>query len=112
MRAFLFTTFLATTASALLQTVQVAGSGTLTFTPDTLTAPVGSQVQFSFYPRNHSVVSSAYGSPCQPDGRIFSGYEAVGMGPGVSSREKEARERCGVLMMNGMLAAGVYGYDQ
>lgn len=85
MRAALLASFFASTATALLQTVQVAGSGTLTFTPDTLNAPVGSQVQFTFYPRNHSIVSGPYASPCQPDGRIFSGYEANGVGPGVSS---------------------------
>lgn len=65
------------------QIVQVGANG-LVFTPDTITAPIGSQVQFNFYPRNHSVVSSVFGNPCQPDGRIFSGYMPVSAGVGVS----------------------------
>lgn len=47
------------------QTVQIVavGENGFAFTPDSLTAPVGSQVEFQFYPRNHSVVSGNYNTP-------------------------------------------------
>ncbi|TKA73523.1 hypothetical protein B0A55_05319 [Friedmanniomyces simplex] len=70
-----------TTLAQTTQTIAVGENG-LVFTPDSLTAPVGSQVEFQFYPRNHSVVSSAFGNPCQPDGKVFSGYMAVSSGTG------------------------------
>ncbi|KAK3630079.1 hypothetical protein LTR56_002634 [Elasticomyces elasticus] len=68
-------------SSQLTQVVAVGENG-LVFTPSTITAPVGSQVEFQFYPRNHSVVSSAFDNPCQPDGKLFSGYMPVSAGTG------------------------------
>ncbi|KAK4954580.1 hypothetical protein LTR10_008013 [Elasticomyces elasticus] len=66
------------------QTTQVVAVGEdgLVFTPSSITAPVGSQVEYQFYPRNHSVVSSAFDNPCQPDGKLFSGYMPVSAGTG------------------------------
>lgn len=66
-----------------VQTVAVGETG-LTFNPSTIYAPVGSQVVFEFYPKNHSVVSGAFDNPCQPDGKMFSGFMAVANGTGVS----------------------------
>ncbi|KAK6433156.1 hypothetical protein LTR95_010668 [Oleoguttula sp. CCFEE 5521] len=61
-------------------TVQAGGNGELNFAPSSLVAPTGSQVQFVWYPRNHSLASSTYDNVCQPDGRIFSGYFPVNAG--------------------------------
>ena len=93
-------------SSPVVQTVEVAGTGSLAFVPDTLTAPVGSQVRFTFYPRNHSVTSGAFGDACKPDGRIFSGYQAVGVGLGVSLPLDLARGR-GESVLLGRLAMPV-----
>ncbi|KAF2237580.1 Cupredoxin [Viridothelium virens] len=65
-----------------IQTVAV-GQNNFTFTPDTIFAPVGSVVQFQFYPRNHSVVQGDFDDPCQPKASgngFYSGYQVVGSG--------------------------------
>ena len=51
----------------------VAGLGGLRFEPDNVVAEVGDIVQFEFLPRNHAVVQSSFGEPCQPlaDGSGF-----------------------------------------
>lgn len=41
-------------------------NGSLTFSPETITAAVGDLVQFHFYPRNHSLAQSTFDNPCQP----------------------------------------------
>lgn len=87
MQNSLLAALLATLPSALCQMVQIVAAGAngqLSFSPSTLSAPVGSQVEFQFYPHNHSVASSTFGNPCQPDGRYFSGYMPVTNGTGVS----------------------------
>lgn len=87
MHRFAFIGLLSALPRVLCQIVQIiaAGEDGLVFTPNTLTAPVGSQVEFQFYPRNHSVASSTFDNPCQPDGKIFSGYMPVSNGTGVSA---------------------------
>ncbi|EHK97823.1 hypothetical protein M7I_6406 [Glarea lozoyensis 74030] len=40
-------------------------------------AAVGDMVQFQFTPKNHSVVTSAFDTPCSPKGDMFSGYMPV-----------------------------------
>ncbi|KAI9686687.1 MAG: hypothetical protein M1820_010574 [Bogoriella megaspora] len=62
-------------------TVAVGQNG-LTFTPSSFKAPVGSIVQFQFYPRNHSVVQGSFDNPCQPSGpdAFYSGYQIVASG--------------------------------
>jgi plastocyanin len=42
------------------------GSNGLVFTPNTITAPVGDQVEFHFFPPEHSVAQSTFSSPCAP----------------------------------------------
>ncbi|CAI6304278.1 unnamed protein product [Periconia digitata] len=60
-----------------LQTVAVGQNG-LKFTPDTITAKVGEQIVFEFFPKNHAVVQANFDSPCKPkDGGIFSGFVPV-----------------------------------
>ena len=51
----------------------VAGRGGLKFDPDNIVAEIGDVVEFHFTPRNHSVVESSFGQPCQPkDASSFS----------------------------------------
>lgn len=58
--------------------VRVGGAnGSLTFSPDDLKANVGDMVQFQFSPKNHSVVTSAFDTPCSPNQNMFSGYMPV-----------------------------------
>ncbi|OQO00412.1 hypothetical protein B0A48_13761 [Cryoendolithus antarcticus] len=85
--SFLFTLVSLLASLGLAQqtfTVQAGGNGELNFAPSSLVAPIGSQVQFVWYPRNHSLASSSYDNACQPDGRIFSGYFSVNSGASVS----------------------------
>lgn len=74
------------TIAQLVQTVAVGRDGLL-FTPSSISAPPGSQIEFQYYSHNHSVVSSSYDNPCQPDGRLFSGYMPVSSGMGVRRQQ-------------------------
>jgi len=60
----------------------VAGRGGLRFDPDNIVAEVGEVVEFHFTPRNHSVVESSFGNPCQPKdaASFFSGFFPVAEG--------------------------------
>lgn len=59
------------------------GNNTLVFAPDNLKAAVGDMIQFQFRAGNHSIVQSAFDSPCVPisstsnNTGIFSGYQPV-----------------------------------
>ncbi|CZR66884.1 uncharacterized protein PAC_16785 [Phialocephala subalpina] len=58
---------IAAAASASAETIQVAvGQSGLTFSPNDITAAVGDSVEFSFFPKNHSVTQSSFAKPCQP----------------------------------------------
>ena len=61
------------------------GEGGLIFTPNSMTANVGDQVQFNFYPQNHSVAQSNFANPCVPlnNNAIFSGFFPVANGTSV-----------------------------
>ena len=60
-------------ASTAVYVVKVSNKGgDLTFEPNNMTAPVGSMVQFQFYPKNHSVVQAAFSNPCEPINKIMS----------------------------------------
>lgn len=73
--------------SVSVQAVQVASNnGSLTFSPDRITAPEGSMVQFQFMGGNHTVTQSTFDQPCvplnvanpaAPTAGIFSGYVPV-----------------------------------
>lgn len=60
----------------------VAGRGGLKFDPDNIVAEIGEVVEFHFTPRNHSVVESSFGNPCQPKDAtsFFSGFFPVAEG--------------------------------
>ncbi|KAH8657181.1 Cupredoxin [Tricladium varicosporioides] len=72
-------------ASAVLaadpQIVKV-GDGALAFSPSTITAAVGSTVEFRFYPMKHSVAQGTFESPCTPGSNtsFFSGGMATASG--------------------------------
>lgn len=54
--------------------------GQLEFRPDSVRAEQGAFVEFRFWPRNHSVAESAFGSPCSPltsSRPLFSGFHPV-----------------------------------
>ncbi|KAI7496544.1 hypothetical protein KC357_g441 [Hortaea werneckii] len=55
----------------LLHVISV-GKNDLTFEPNSIDAPVGSEVQFHFSSGNFSVASNSYDNPCHPDGRFNS----------------------------------------
>jgi plastocyanin len=67
---------MAAIASAATVKVQVSdASSTLAFTPNSIKASVGDVVEFTFFPKNHTVAQSSFGSPCSPlAGGFFSGY--------------------------------------
>lgn len=52
--------------STTLQTVTVGQNGALAFNPDSIVATAGSQVEFIFFPQEHSVVQASFDKPCQP----------------------------------------------
>ncbi|RMY64127.1 hypothetical protein D0864_12445 [Hortaea werneckii] len=60
----------------LLHVISV-GKNDLAFEPNSIDAPVGSEVQFHFFSGNFSVASSTYEDPCHPDGRFNSGSISV-----------------------------------
>ncbi|KAF2734067.1 hypothetical protein EJ04DRAFT_396162, partial [Polyplosphaeria fusca] len=58
--------------------VVAVGKDGLRFTPDTVDAPVGAEISFQFFPKNHSVVQSNFENPCNPiENAIFSGFVPV-----------------------------------
>ncbi|MCJ1473391.1 Muc22p [Lambiella insularis] len=55
--------------------VTVGNDGKLLYDPTTVFANVGEQVQFEFYPQNHTVTQSGPTTPCVPlAGGFFSGF--------------------------------------
>jgi len=55
--------------------VKVGADG-LTYTPSNIIAEVGTQIEFNFFPKNHTVTQSNFKDPCQPlsSGGFFSGF--------------------------------------
>jgi plastocyanin len=55
------------------------GKGGSVFSPDTVTAAVGDQVQFKFASQGHAVTASTFTSPCAPadSSTFFSGHGEV-----------------------------------
>ena len=52
--------------------VKVSNKGMdLVYEPASLKAPVGSLVQFEFYPKNHTVSQAAFSNPCEPTNSIM-----------------------------------------
>ena len=70
-----------------VQIVTVGEGGAIQYSPDTITAAVGSQVEFQFFGPAHSVVQADFASPCQPFNNgagFFAGMQTSGSGPNVS----------------------------
>jgi len=67
-----------------VQQVKVSNkAGNLTFDPNSLTAAPGSEIEFIFYPADHSVAEASFAEPCQPlNGSVgfFSGAQKVAAG--------------------------------
>lgn len=77
MRTTLSLLALAAGVSAATISIDVGEGGSLKFDPDSVTAAVGDTLEFHFYSGSggHSVVSSSFSSPCQPEtNSFFSGY--------------------------------------
>lgn len=54
-------------ATARAATIQVAvGQNGLTYSPSDIKAAVGDSVEFSFFPKNHTVTQSSFAQPCHP----------------------------------------------
>jgi len=53
-------------STASIQTVTVGANNALAFSPNTITANVGTSIEFIFSPPIHSVVQSSFSSPCAP----------------------------------------------
>lgn len=85
-----------TAPSVSIQTVTVGANNQLVFNPDTITAAVGSEVEFIFFPPSHSVVQAAFDAPCKPIGNngFFSGPFTTSSGSNVSSLCPHAHPRC------------------
>jgi plastocyanin len=49
-----------------VQTVTVGDDNALAFSPNSITAAVGSSIEFEFYAPIHSVTQSSFDSPCTP----------------------------------------------
>ncbi|ELR05823.1 hypothetical protein GMDG_01900 [Pseudogymnoascus destructans 20631-21] len=56
----------ATSSAPGLQIVTVGDNNAIAFSPDTITAAVGSSIEFVFFPPIHSVTQSTFESPCAP----------------------------------------------
>jgi len=58
-------------------------NGSLTYSPDSITASKGDMVQFQFMPKNHTVTQSNFDNPCEPVSMhsnvtgVFSGFMPV-----------------------------------
>jgi plastocyanin len=55
-------------SSAAVHTVMVGQDGLLKYSPDSITAAVGDQVEFHFASVPHSVAQGDEDNPCQPSG--------------------------------------------
>ena len=73
-----------TSANPNIHTVSV-GQGGFIFTPNTTVASVGQQVEFQFFPPNHTVTQSSFENPCQPlnSTSFFSGFMVTQDSPSV-----------------------------
>ena len=66
------TLFLTILPLAFAKTIHVnVGENGLTFDPASITADMGDEIQFEFYPGSHSVAQSTFDKPCQPSSGGF-----------------------------------------
>ena len=98
------TTTAASTSSASSSTpsnvhIVSVGSGGLIFSPNSMTVPVGDQVEFHFFPPEHSVAQSSFSTPCAPpsNGTAFwSGFIQTSSSSNVCSFPRISHRRCSV----------------
>lgn len=77
-----FVSALAATASAVKTIPVTVGLGGLIYNPSDIKADVGDSVEFSFYPKNHTVTQSSFAKPCQPlAGGFFSSFIPTAASP-------------------------------
>jgi plastocyanin len=69
----------ATGPAVAIQTVSVGADGNIAYSPNTLTAAVGSQVEFVFFPPTHSVTQGTFANPCVPAELNGTGFWSGGM---------------------------------
>jgi plastocyanin len=80
----------ATSPAGSIQTVTVGENG-LSFSPNSITAAVGSIIEFHFFAPTHSVAQSSFSSPCAPlsgGTGFFSGTITTSSGQNVSAKRK------------------------
>ena len=79
-------------ASNSIHSVVVGGGDKLTFSPETITAKVGDQIEFSFESSGHSVAEGDFNNACQPMGSsaFYSGFVKPGVGSGVFIADSRA----------------------
>ncbi|KAH6668382.1 Cupredoxin, partial [Halenospora varia] len=66
--------------------VAVGESGSLRYSPNNITAKVGTAIEFNFFPNNHSVVQSSFANPCHPlAGGFFSSFVPTKSSPSGTS---------------------------
>ena len=84
-----------TSANPNIHTVSV-GQGGFIFTPNTTVASIGQQVEFQFFPPNHTVTQSSFESPCQPlnSTSFFSGFMVTQDSPGVRYITTQFYKQC------------------
>ena len=65
-----------------VQTVTVGANNALAFSPNSITAAVGSSIEFVFSPPEHSVVEGVFDSPCTPSNNsgFYSGLMTTSSG--------------------------------
>lgn len=55
--------------------VTVGADGVLQYNPNNIVAEVGTEVEFDFFPKNHTVTQSSFANPCHPLANgFFSGF--------------------------------------
>ncbi|KAG4431676.1 hypothetical protein IFR05_012842 [Cadophora sp. M221] len=68
-------------------TIQVTvGKGGLVYTPNDIKAEVGTNIEFSFFPKNHTVTQSSFKDPCHPlENGFFSSFVPTANSPSGST---------------------------
>ena len=77
----------AQSTSPTIQVVTVGENGQLVYIPDSITAAVGSEVEFQFFGPEHSVVQASFDAPCKAYDNgtgFFGGFITKGTAPNVS----------------------------
>ncbi|PVH74184.1 Cupredoxin [Cadophora sp. DSE1049] len=68
-------------------TIQVTvGKGGLVYSPNNIRAEVGTNIEFSFFPKNHTVTQSSFKDPCHPlENGFFSSFVPTANSPSGST---------------------------